>query len=179
MDLIRSRARLNLSPHLIAGRGLMASGVPSWDIALLERATHLNPADIQEYFTDGRRVSFILQRRLRREVLGGNLANSEADDHDVVGEQGRKWEVRSVSAGGIYFCPSYMVGSGRHFECEGFLQKLDTIFGYAITDITMFPDVPYWLVESRVVRHWWDTRRLGTRTQIPRWRALALLQGLD
>lgn len=50
-----------------------------------------------------------------REVLGGRLARSEGDDYDVLDRHGRKWEVRSVSKGGICFCPSYMVGSGRRF----------------------------------------------------------------
>ena len=81
-----------------------------------------------------------------------------------------------MSAGGIYFCPSYMVGSGRRFECEGFLRKLGQIHGYVISDITQFPRIPYWLVEASVVRQWWDGGRLLTATKIPRARALDLLR---
>jgi len=139
---------------------------------------HLTVDDIRMYFTDGRRVSFVLERRLMREVLGGKLAVSEGDDHDLVDAKGRKWEVRSVSGSGIYFCPSYMVGSGRRFECDGFLQKLSMIHGYAISDITQFPRVPYWLVEAATVRRWWEMEKLGPATQISRKRALALLQSL-
>lgn len=62
-----------------------------------------------------------------REVLGGCLAKSEGDGYDVLDRAGRKWEVRSVSKGGMYFCPSYMVGSGRRFNCDGFLRKLNDI----------------------------------------------------
>ena len=157
----------------------MPHGVIEWDTELLQRALHLGPADIQAYFTDGRRVSFILERRLMREVLGGRLASSEGDDYDVIDRDDRKWEVRSVSAGGIYFCPSYMVGSGRKFDCQGFLRKLDAIHGFAISDITRFPSVPYWLVKATVVREWWDSGRLGAASKIPRHRALELLQTLD
>jgi hypothetical protein len=117
----------------------------------------------------------MLERRLMREVLGGRLATSEGDDHDLVDAQDRKWEVRSVSGGGIYFCPSYMVGSGRRFECEGFLRKLGMIHGYVVSDITQFPKVPYWLVEAALVRQWWDKGKLASATKIPRSRALELL----
>lgn len=103
----------------------MPHGFLEWDIDQLQRAMHLNVDDVRAYFTDGRRVSFMLERRIMREVLGGRLAASEGDDHDLVDAQGRKWEVRSVSGGGIYFCPSYMVGSGRRFQCDGFLRNSD------------------------------------------------------
>lgn len=154
------------------------NGVLEWDLAALQRSLHLTDEEVRAYFTDGRRVSFLLERRLMREVLGGQLARSEGDNYDVLDRDGRKWEVRSVSRGGIYFCPSYMVGSGRRFDCDGFLRKLDEIHGYAISDITAFPRVPYWLVTAADVRNWWDCRRLGPSTQISRDRALALLRSL-
>ena len=154
----------------------MPHGILEWDLDQLQHAMHLNVHDVRAYFTDGRRVSFMLERRLMREVLGGRLAVSEGDDHDLVDAQGKKWEVRSVSGGGIYFCPSYMVGSGRRFVCDGFLRKLGMIHGYVVSDITQFPKVPYWLVEAALVREWWDNGKLASTTKIPRWRALELLQ---
>lgn len=154
----------------------MPHGTLEWDLDLLQQAMHLDVEDIHTYFTDGRRVSFILERRLMREVLGGKLAQSEGDDHDLVDDQGRKWEVRSISSSGIYFCPSYMVGSGRSFVCDGFLGKLGTIHGYVVADITQFPKVPYWFVEAALVREWWDSRKLGSTTKVSRARALELLQ---
>ncbi len=107
----------------------MPHGILEWDLDSLQHAMHLNVDDVRAYFTDGRRVSFMLERRLMREVLGGRFSASEGDDHDLVDAQGKKWEVRSVSGGGIYFCPSYMVGSGRRFECDGFLRKLGIFTG--------------------------------------------------
>lgn len=153
----------------------MPHGTLEWNLDELERAMKLNRDDVRAYFTDGRRVSFILERRLMREVLGGHLAGSEGDDHDLVDREGRRWEVRSVSARGMYFCPSYMVGSGRRFDCPGFLRKLDAIHGYVISDITGFPSVPYWFVESNRVQQWWDNGSLRTTTVIPRAQALSLL----
>ena len=154
------------------------TGILEWDLPALQSSLHLSEDEVRAYFTDGRRVSFILERRLMREVLGGRLADSEGDGYDVLDRKGRKWEVRSVTRGGIYFCPSYMVGSGRKFDCDGFLRKLDDIYGYAISDVTGFPQVPYWLVTAAEVRNWWDSNRLGPSTQISRDKALVLLKNM-
>lgn len=157
----------------------MPDGYLEWNLDELQRAMHLSAHDVVAYFTDGRRVSFMLERRLTREVLGGNLATSEGDDHDLVDSQGRRWEVRSVSAGGIYFCPSYMVGSGRRFDCNGFFAKLCAFHGYVVSDITRFPRIPYWFVDAKTVRQWWNDGQLRTTTKIPRARAIQLLESLQ
>ena len=68
----------------------MPHGYLEWNLEELRAAMHLNAEDVLAYFTDGRRVSFMLERRIMREVLGGRLAASEGDDHDLVDSQGRK-----------------------------------------------------------------------------------------
>ena len=106
-----------------------------WNIQEVSDALKISVDDVMAYFTDGRRVSFLLERRIAYEVLHGILAPSEGAGYDVIDAQGRKWEVRSVSRGGIYFCPSYMVGSGRSFDEAGFLSKMDEIASYVVSDI--------------------------------------------
>ncbi len=118
----------------------------------------------------------VIERRLAREVLGGALAASEGADYDIVDSDGGKWEVRCVSKGGVYFCPSYMVGKGRKFEPLGFYQKLSEIQGYLLADIECFPRVPYWSVSGETVRTWWDQAHLGASTKILRKKALWLLE---
>src|SRR5271157_3907588 len=110
-----------------------------WDVHQVAEALHLTEAETLEYFKDGRRISFLIERRIAREVLGGHVAESEGAAFDVYDREGRMWEIRSITRGGIYFCPSYMVGSGRHFEESGFLEKLDIIEGYIVADIDEFP----------------------------------------
>ncbi len=112
-----------------------------WSVEDLASSLKIGPTDVKEYFTDGRRISFILERRIAREVLKGTLAMSEGAGYDLVDSKGGKWEVRSISSGGVYFCPSYMVGSGRRFEESGFLSKLNEIEGYILCDIARFPKV--------------------------------------
>ena len=148
----------------------------TWVLADLAKALRIPPEEVREYFTDGRRISFILERRVAREVLGGALAASEGADHDLTDAEGGKWEVRSITKGGIYFSPSYMVGKGRDFEDPGFFAKTDKISGYILFDIESFPDVPFWFVSSAVVRGWWEQGRLGAGTKISRKQALALLK---
>lgn len=148
----------------------------SWNLEEISRALKISAEDVREYFTDGRRVSFILERRIAKEVLQGQLAASEGAGFDLFDQQGRKWEVRSISSGGVYFCPSYMVGSGRAFAEGGFLRKLDELEGYILSDIEGFPKVPFWIVTSREVRAWWNSGSLGTTTKVSRKKALELLQ---
>jgi hypothetical protein len=133
----------------------------------------LRESAVREYFTDGRRVSFLLERRIAAEVLHGRTAPSDViDDHEG------RWEVRSLSRRGVYFCPSNMVGSSRHFDEAGFLKKLAGIRGYVIADIDAFPDVPYWRVTSDQVLAWWRNGELGADSKISRDKALAMLAAM-
>lgn len=135
----------------------------------------LAPEDVREYFTDGRRVSLLIERRVMREVLNGKLAPHEGTPYDVVDAQGGNWDIRSISDHGVYFSPSHMVGSGRRFEEAGFFAKLDVLSGYVLADIERFPDIPYWKIPTGQVRSWWQAGALGADTKISRKRALELL----
>ena len=152
------------------------NGLLTWDITEIANALKIGEPDVREYFTDGRRVSFLLERRLAYEVVKGKLAPSEGAGYDLLDSQGRKWEVRSVTKGGIYFCPSYMVGSGRSFNEPGFLSKLEDIEGYIISDVESFPNVPFWILPKTTVESWWRDKKLGGSTKISRAIALKLLQ---
>lgn len=149
--------------------------VLSFDIKELADAMYLTEAETVSYFTDGRRVSFIMERRISREVVPGRIATSEGAPYDLVALDGSKWEVRSLTRQGIYFCPSYMVGSSRSFDETGFLAKLDEIDGYLIAQVDDFPDIPIWQISSEQVRKWWFAGQLGSTTKISAIRALELL----
>lgn len=161
------------------GNLTIQNGLLKWNIPQLSEGLKIPQGDVNTYFTDSRRVSFLFERRIAYEVLNGSLAGSEGAGYDVLDSDGRKWEVRSVSKRGIYFCPSYMVGSGRHFEEDGFLQKLDEIAGYIVSDIQCFPSVPYWQIPADTVRAWWSQGQLGKSSKISRAKALALLRSLS
>jgi len=154
------------------------NGVLSWDITALQQSLGVSAPELREYFTDGRRISFLLERRLAREVLQGRLAPSEGDPYDVIDAHGGRWEVRSLTDRGIYFCPSHMVGSSRTFDERGFMTKLDGIEGYLVSDIEQFPAVPYWVVRTATVRRWWADRKLGATSKISYAEARRLLAAM-
>lgn len=140
------------------------SFVFEWDLSKLADAMHLTEEEVLIYFQDGRRISFVLERRIRDE-LGWALAPSEGSGYDLVDKDGLKWEVRSVSKN-TYFCPSYMVGKGRTFEAGGFIAKLDTLAGYVCSDIKKFPKVPVWIIPVEIIRSLYSEGKLGLSTSI-------------
>lgn len=153
----------------------ITKGELTWDISAIARSLVLTPEEVRAYFTDGRRVSFVLERRIAKEVMRGTLAASEGAGYDVLDPQGRKWEVRSITRRGMYFCPSYMVGSGRSFQEAGFRRKLSSVEGYVLSDVESFPRVPYWIVSRRLVKKWYEGNEIGATTKISRKRILELL----
>ncbi len=67
-----------------------SSGTLTWDIKQIAAALKITDSEVKAYFTDGRRVSFILERRLAREVLKGRLAPSEGAGFDLIDSKGGK-----------------------------------------------------------------------------------------
>lgn len=140
----------------------------TWCVRKIADALKIPEPDVREYMTDGRRVSFLIERRLVLMHPGWVLAKSEGAGHDLVDPEGGLWEVRSVTKGGIYFAPSYQVGSGRTFNEEGFLQKVDALSGYIVTDIESFPSMDVFKVPSPNVKRWWHAGKLGTASRVSR-----------
>jgi hypothetical protein len=150
-------------------------GKLEWNIDHIASSLLISKNDVRIYFTDGRRVSFLLERRIAYEVFQGRLASSEGAGYDLIDRQGDKWEVRSISKGGIYFCPSYMVGKGRSFDEDGFLAKLNEIRGYVVSDIEQFPSIPYWIIPGDIIENWWKVGQIGNTNNITRKKALDLI----
>lgn len=140
----------------------------TWDADELARALKVAVQDIREYFTDGRRVSFIIERRLKWEHEGWSLALSEGAGYDLRDPVGKLWEVRSITRGGVYFTSSNQVGSGRKFNEAAFLAKLDAVAGFILADIVDFPTVTIFKVPTELVRDWYRTGQLQTAAKISR-----------
>lgn len=144
----------------------MLVGILTWDIEQLAKQLHLTIEETVTYFRDGRRCSFITERRISREFVGGRIADSEGASYDIFDSNNKKWEVRSLTNSGIYFCPSYMVGSGRKFDEKGFIKKIQEIEGYYVAKITTFPDVPVYEIKADKVLDWYKKGKLGISTSI-------------
>jgi len=147
------------------------------DIEQVAQALKVTREDVTEYFTDGRRVSFLIERRMAREVLEKSARpDSEGAPYDVTDRLGGKWEVRSITRGGVYFCPSNQVGKGRAFDHRGFEEKLTAVTGYVLADVEAFPRAPFWLIPVDTVRDWWTTGKLQANTKVRRKRILELIR---
>lgn len=144
------------------------SFVIEFDCDKLAEAFGVLPEDVYEFMTDGRRASFIIERRLKWGHPGWELAPSEGAGYDLRAPDGGLWEVRSVTRGGVYFNPSAQVGKGRYFEEAGFLAKLDAIEGFILSDITQFPNVPVYVVPVENVQRWYRNGVLGANAKVSR-----------
>jgi hypothetical protein len=151
-------------------------GSLSWDAEALAEQLHLTVDETLEYFKDGRRGSFVVERRIAREIIGGRISETEGSSFDVYDSEGNKWEVRSLTKGGVYFCPSNMVGKGRKFEEVGFQAKLDEIKGYYVARITTFPEVEVFKIDVEQVRKWHKKKELGKNTKISKAKMEKLLK---
>ena len=106
---------------------------------------------------------------------GWTLAPSEGAAFDLRDPNGNLWEVRSITKGGVYFNPSGQVGSGRSFDEDGFLAKVDGIEGYILTDIVSFPNVEVYVVQWENVTRWYKQGMLGVSTKVSRKKFLEIL----
>lgn len=140
----------------------------TWDEMELARAFKVSPEDVREYLTDGRRVSFIIERRLKWENPGWQLAPSEGAGYDLLDPDGGMWEVRSITRQGVYFNPSNQVGSGRRFNEDGFQLKMSGIKGFILSDIVGFPIVDVFVVPVENVLRWHSQRLLGANAKVSR-----------
>lgn len=146
-----------------------------WDEDELARAFRVTPSDVREYLTDGRRVSFIIERRLMWEHPGWKLAPSEGAGYDLLDPDGGMWEVRSITRQGVYFNPSNQVGSGRVFNEDGFQSKLEGIDGFILSDIVGFPVVDVFVVPVENVLRWHRENALGANAKVSRKKFLDVL----
>lgn len=140
----------------------------TWNQEELARAFRVTTADVREYLTDGRRVSFIIERRLMWENPGWKLAPSEGAGYDLLDPQNGRWEVRSITKQGVYFNPSNQVGSGRKFNEDGFLSKLSVLKGFILSDIVGFPIVDVYVIPVENVVRWHSSGALGANAKISR-----------
>ena len=150
-------------------------GLLVWNIQELSKALRIDVLSVREYFTDGRRIAFLAERRIGMEE-GMRLAPSEGSAYDLKDSTGARWEVRTITKRGLFFCPSHMVGAGRKFNLEGWIDKLCKTKGFLLIDIEPFPQCRYWAVSSERVQIWWERGLLGKSTRISRDNILKMIR---
>ena len=73
------------------------NGYFRFDLEKIAGALGISEEDTQLYFTDGRRVSFLIERRSVEIMPGSRLAPSEGSGFDLIDSVGGHWEVRSLT----------------------------------------------------------------------------------
>lgn len=152
---------------------MLPTGMFEWDVAKVAEGLQLPPERLLHFFKDGRRFAWLLEESLAARYA--MTRQGETDDYDLEDAAGRRWEARCCTKGGLFFCPSGMIGKGRKFHFEDWVTKQSKVSGWIVADITTFPRVAYWVIPSEVVGYWWNQGVLGPTTQIGRERFRNLL----
>lgn len=129
-----------------------------WKVNELSKALLISDDDVKDYFTDGRRASFLMEHICRKKSgTRWELAESEGDPYDLVDPKGGKWEVRCITEStGVNFAPSNNTGKGRKYVKEDFMRKLKELSGYFLADVTSFPQVKFYKLSIKSVENFLD-----------------------
>lgn len=118
------------------------------------RFGNLKGAVINNIFSDGRIAGLISEFFVCDIFEGLARAESEKAPYDVYHT---KWmngyECRTVTKGGVKFCPSYMIGKGRSYDEKEHHEKVRNVHGYIFFDITKMPVVKITIVSRNHPKH--------------------------
>ena len=94
---------------------------------------------LYERFTDGR-ISGLLSEDLAN-ALYNNVTKSpsEKSTFDIMDDEGRKYECRTLTDSGASLLPSSQVGVGRSYNETEHIRKIEALHAYIFTDIRNSP----------------------------------------
>lgn len=95
---------------------------------------------VNEIFKDGR-ISGLIAEHFICDIFNTlNRSDSEKSPYDVYCTRWMHgYECRTVTKGGVNFCPSYMLGKGREYDEKEHHEKIDNVHGFIFFDITDMP----------------------------------------
>lgn len=143
---------------------MLPTGLFEWDVAKCAEGLQIPPERLLTFFKDGRRFAWLLEESLASRYK--MVRQGETADYDLIDPVGRAWEVRCCTKGGLFFCPSNMIGKGRKFHLEDWTTKQANVSGWIVADINTFPRVPYWVIPKEIVSGWWNSGALGPSTHV-------------
>lgn len=137
-----------------------------------ERVLHIDPLpdDIKTTLellinlkgVDGRVLGTIAAGLLTKAYINLDYNDDEGGFYDVSSEE-LLYEVRILTKYGVRFIPSYMIGQGRKYDEEKYIDKLNRIKGFIIIDSLKFPEIQYRFIESSDVANGLTPRTKPTR----------------
>jgi hypothetical protein len=137
----------------------------------------LDETESLDYFSDGRRVGFLLEMLVVKQ-LGMTKATTERSPFDATDRNGKTYEIRCLTTD-AFFAPNNQRGKGRRFDERGFLNKLDVVDNYLFVDIDPIHVVtgvlPVYQLSSSLVRMWYSNGVLGKSGGLGRSKFLTLV----
>lgn len=150
-------------------------GIMTWGVRSVAQALGVPVGISIKLMQDGRLLSALVEVRLRQFFPGFKPAPVNAT-YDLIDPSGKLWEVRSITKSGAHFSPSYMRGSGRNFDRDGFIDRIKTLEGYILADTHGYPIVRYWAIPTAVVWDWYSNCKLTGSASGSRNKILGLLE---
>lgn len=109
---------------------------------------------VNEIFKDGRISGLISEYFICDLFKSLKRSDSEKAPYDVYCT---KWmhgyECRTVTKGGVNFCPSYMLGKGREYNETEHHEKINNVHGFIFFDIVNMPEIKITVVSRNHPNH--------------------------
>ena len=119
---------------------------------------------LNEILTDGRLVSHFLERQL--EIWFPELTFVDGKGHDHIDTDGKLYDQKCFTHGGLAFAPSNMIGKGRHIVEDVATEHCKKII-YICCDVIDFPTVNVRFVKGTDLLKEFPAFKIKNRKTIP------------
>ena len=99
-------------------------------------------------FTDGRLSGLLNEELAVAHFRGLRLNENAGAEHDLFGDAGERYEVKTVTPNGLKFRPSNQYGQGRIRDDAAALERIRALTGYVLVDVRRMPNVTVYFVSS-------------------------------
>ena len=99
-------------------------------------------------FTDGRLSGLLNEELVVAHFRGLRLNENAGAAHDLFGDAGERYEVKTVTPNGLKFRPSNQYGVGRIRDDAAALERILALTGYILVDVRRMPNVTIYFVSS-------------------------------
>lgn len=108
---------------------------------------------LYEMYKDGRTASKFFENVF---TVWYPLEVQDVKGYDHIDEDGQKYEMKCFTRRGSKYCPSGMVGSGRHIDEEVMRENIvSNNLIYIMVDIVDFPSIRYKFINGLDLLHRW------------------------
>lgn len=122
-----------------------------WNMKDLIRSLGVEEPHVLRFLKDGRNSAFLLKFRLSIE-LGWELVEGQNAPTHLISKDNKIWIIKTCTPiSGVSFCSNSMIGKGRKFESNKFIDSLKEHEGFLVADVSDFPTVEIYQISSREI----------------------------